>query len=299
MPAGYGHRCESCYWTELLNKRLLINSAGFSQPSMARHFESFGRWLASRVGERKAAITINRYQSFFVEIEREWGDIPSYTDFLHRFGAAQLRRVRLPVTWLSEVIGIVSDPRARCADSERRRIDALMMTLPKGSPAGEVLRAYRDMLDTKLAAGKITLHSIRLALRPAVSLLLAADVSGEALPTQSTLEQYAHQSPGQVSAITGFVNLLNQKYSTGLTLRYVIKRLEVMRRNKLEDKMIAMIQRGESQSPPSREWVSAALEYFHGLPRISQLPDYEDCMVSDGSGSELFIRGTWYWVPLS
>lgn len=298
MPAGYGSRCEKCYWKELLERRIAINIGAFGIPAMGQHFANFGMWLGCRVGTQKAAITVHRYLLFFTEMERAWREIPSYVALLQHFGAEQLRRVRLPMAWLSETAGIAPDARVREEDSERRRIDALMASITQGTLGAEALGAYRTLLDVKLAAGKTTLHSIRLALRPAVSLLLAADGSGKALPDQIALDRYVQQAPGQLAAITGFVNLLNQKYSTGLSMQNIIKKSQVMRRKKLEDELVEMIRRGEAGLPPSKEWISAALEYFHGVPRNANHAFVDGQIVIDGSGSNVLFSDEWYWVPL-
>lgn len=300
MPAGYGSRCEKCYWGKLLERRIAINIGAFGIPAMAQHFASFGMWLGCRVGTQKAAITVHRYLPFFVAIEHEWRGIPSYAALLQQFGAEQLRRVRLPMTWLSETAGITPDARVREEDSERRRIDALMASITQGTLGAEALGAYRTLLDVKLAAGKTTLHSIRLALRPAVSLLLAADVSGKALPDQIALDRYVQQAPGQLAAITGFVNLLNQKYSTGLSMQNIIKKSQVMRRKKLEDELVEMIRRGEAGSPPSKEWISAALEYFHELPRRGSrsITNGQIKVDKQGRGVSISFNGQLYWIPV-
>lgn len=299
MPAGYGSRCEKCYWKELLERRIAINIGAFGITAIAQHFASFGMWLGCRVGTHKAAITVHRYLPFFVTIEREWREIPDYDELLKRFGAEQLRRVRLPMAWLSETAGVTPDVRVREADSEQRRIDALMARIAQGTLGAEALGVYRQMLNVKLAAGKTTLHSIRLALRPAVSLLLAADDSGRALPDQVDLDRYVQQAPGQMAAITGFVNFLNQKYSTGLYMQIIIKKCQVMRRKKLEDELVEMIRRGEAGSPPSKEWISAALEYFHGVPKNRKWSVDTIDMASDGiNGIAVRYCDKLYWVPV-
>lgn len=300
MPAGYGSRCEKCYWRELLERRITINIGAFGIPTMAQHFESFGMWLGCRVGTQKAAITVHRYLPFFVAIEHEWRGIPDYYELLKRFGAEQLRRVRLPMAWLSETAGVTPDVRIREADSEQRRIDALMARIAQGTLGAEALGTYRQMLNAKLAAGKTTLHSIRLALRPAVSLLLAADDSGKVLPDQVTLDNYVQQAPGQMAAITGFINLLNRKYSTGISMQHIAKRLQLVRRKKLEVELVDMIRRGEAGSPPSKEWISAALEYFHGLPRGIGRSVRDGQVIPERKGGDVFIawKGREYWVPL-
>lgn len=298
MPAGYStRRCEKCYWKALLAKRIAISNCAFSNPVMAKHFAKFSNWLSLRVGDNKAAITLNRYLPFFLEIEREWRNVPSYLNLMAHFGAEQLRRVRLPMTWLSETLGMSVDASAREEDSERRRIEALMSSFPAGSLAGMALKTYRDMLEAKLAAGKTRRNSIRLALRPAVSLLLVADSSGRALPDQARLDRYMQQTPGQMSALSGFVSFLNRNYGAGLSMERTRKHHQMQRRKKLEDELVEMIRRSEGGVLASKEWVSAALAYFHGLSwrRSHEYKDRD--IVPSGDGASVFLRDKWYWIP--
>ncbi|EQD56924.1 hypothetical protein B1A_11344, partial [mine drainage metagenome] len=94
----------------------------------------------------RAALTIHRYLAFFMEIERAWGELPTYAQLLERFGAEGLRRVRTVMHWLSDVHGIETDPQLCEIDSERRRIRAILDLVPKDSRASQVLLAYYDHL---------------------------------------------------------------------------------------------------------------------------------------------------------
>lgn len=118
MPAGRGRICEECYWRELVLKRIHINCAIFSSLDAANMFELFGVWLVQRVGSMKAAHTIHRYVQFFISTERRWSPIPAYAELLEQFGAAGLRRAKLPMEWLRKGC-VVPDPQLREADSER------------------------------------------------------------------------------------------------------------------------------------------------------------------------------------
>lgn len=297
MPAGYGTRCEKCYWARLLEKRIAINAGVFGVPTMAQHFSSFGKWLANRTGDHRAAIALNRYLPFFTEVEREWQDVPTYSALLDRFGVEKLRRFRLPMAWLSEVLGIEPNIRVREENSEQQHINVLMGHFSQETLAAKTLDAYREMLNARLAAGRTTLRSIRLALRPAVSLLLAADDSGKALPNQAVLDRYVHNVPGQMAALTGFVNLLNQRYVAGLSLLRSDKRRRVVRKKRLEDELAVMIRNGQIGATPPKEWTSAALEYFHGVPRNIGRLISADQIVADESGCTVVLNGQQHWIP--
>lgn len=72
----------------------------------------------------------------------------------------------------------------------------------------------------RVNAGKFTLRSVRLALRPAASFLLVSDPGGVKMPDQSSLDRHLLKAPGQKAAITGFVNYLNE--ALGLDLVPVV-----------------------------------------------------------------------------
>jgi hypothetical protein len=296
MPAGYGVRCEQCYWNDLLKKRIAINAAAFVSPTMAQHFTRFGRWLASRSGSHKAAITINRYLPFFVEMEAVWNETTTYEVLLQHFGAKVLRRVCVPMLWLSEAVGIEPDARLRERSSEMKRIEALLASVPEGTPAAEAIGFYRETLSAKLAAGKTSLHSIRLALKPAASLLLVADDSGKTLPGQSSVDIYLSRAPGQRAAITGFLNFLNQRYGCGLSIS---KKHRVVRRKRLEEQLVAMIMNAQSNEFPINEWIAVALEYFHGVQRrVGPKGEFSPVAMNYKNGLEIRIGNQNYWIAI-
>lgn len=299
MPAGRGKSCETCYWTDVFGKRLLIDRAALAEPAMERAFQEFGDWLLVKVGPAKAAITIHRYLSFFIKMGKVWKAIPSYADLLKHFGAEGLRRVRLPMKWLAETRGVISDALAREADSEHRRIEAIMASVPHGTLAGQALRAYRDELMRRVTAGSTSIRSVRLSLRPAASLLLASRGLKDGLPNQAALDRYLIDAPGQRAALTGFANYLNRQSSLGLVPRVNERRVKAARRGRLEAEMMELMREGKKTDNANiqRKWVSVALEYFHGLPRRSGTSVRNDQITAEGNGFSVLLDDRKYWIP--
>ena len=298
MPAGRGKLCEVCYWQNAFRRRLKLNQAGFNVPEMQTAFGELGEWLLSEVGENKAAISIHKYLPFFVEIEKRFGKIPGYADLLAHFGAESLRRVRLPMSWLKEKRNIVPDVQAREEDSVRRQIDAIVASIPIGSPASKTLTDYQDRLVKRLAAGKSSLRSVRLALRPAASLLLLADKTGAKLPDQTTLDRYLVEAPGQKAAITGFVNFLNEQHGLALVSTVNVKQVSEVRRKKLEAELIALVRNGGEGEDFRRRWLSLALAYFHGLPKgVGKTLKDQNIVVTEGNGVTVSWNDANYWIP--
>lgn len=147
---------------------------------MADHFEAFGIWLGLGVGVKKAAITLNRYLPFFMEIETRWGEIPFYEDLVGRFGVAGLRRRLLPLRWLTSARIVAVDETAKKDASARARIAKTLARLPTGTPGRAILDAYHDALLSRHAAGKTSLSAAALALAPAAALLAKASSTSAA-----------------------------------------------------------------------------------------------------------------------
>lgn len=298
MPAGRRNLCERCYWANTAQKRIAIDAAAFSSPAMAAAFREFGQWLINAVGPHKASQTIHRYLQFFLDINDRWPACASYQALLELFGAEGLRRARLPMRWLKETRGIVADAALRQADSERRRIAAILASFPEGSVGAKSLVAFATTLKARHAQGKTSLHSIRLALSPAASLLRCCDPDGRTLPSQTALDDFLAASPGQQAAITGFVNFMNEAFGGELVPRIDELQVEKARRSALEGKLMDLLRQGLGSDDVLKRWIPCALEYFHNVPAraVKALTDHD--VTRDGSGAVVTLNGIRYWVPI-
>ncbi|MES2024313.1 MAG: hypothetical protein V4448_02025 [Pseudomonadota bacterium] len=298
MPAGRGNTCESCYWRDTFLKRLTLDEAGLSSPHFASLFREFGMWLLMQVPAQKAALAIHRYFPFFYDMEKRWGKIPTYPQLVAHFDAEGLRRVRLPMRWLTETSQVIVDPQQREDASDRRRIDAIIASIPSGTPASTVLIAYKGALQARIAAGAATLRTVRLSLRPAASLFATCEKTGFNLPEQADLDRYLVEVPGQKAAITGFISFINKRYDMKLLARLDEKRTSSLRRKKLEAEIVALVaQKGRSDEFRIK-WISVGLAYFHGLPR-SVGPKVANGAISTDDNGNFSIQ--WneksYWLP--
>lgn len=297
MPAGRGNACDSCYWKTTFNKRLRLDAEGLSSQRFASLFRSFGMWLLDHVPPQKAALSIHRYFAFFREMEEHWRDLPAYPQLLDHFTAEGLRRVRLPMQWLSGagLMTVSSDEREHA--SELRRIEAIVSSVPSGTAAAARLSAYRDELLEKAETGRTSIRSVRLALRPAASLLLDADPGGVRLPHQAALDRYLLAVPGQQAAVTGFVLFLNRRYGTTLVSRTDVQRTRSLRRKKLEAELSSLLGSDGRDAKFKAHWIVVSLQYFHGLPR-SVSRGLGDTAVSPAKhGFSVKLNGASYWVP--
>lgn len=296
MPAGRGKLCEACYWTKTCRKRVGMDMAAFSVAAMRDAFGEFGHWLEAEVGAHKAALTVHRYLPFFIEIETCWKRVPAYPQLLEHFSAEGLRRVRLPMRWLGETRGIEPDSEAREADSERRRIEALSSSIPAGSRAAKVFADYRRALMSKLDAGHTSIRSVRLALRPATSLLLAADPDGNSLPDQGAIDRYLLATPGQRAAVTGFIRFLSLNGAPALVVRVDHKKAQRASRRALEREIMRMARHPEEGEAFERRWIAAGIAYFHGI-RINKCDAREAIVTPGGGGLQVQVGGESYFLP--
>lgn len=297
MPAGRGKICETCYWDGLFRKRLQINLSAFSVCVLREQFAQFGDWLLKEIGGHKSALSLHRYLHFFLEMEKRWQRIPSYPELLEGFGAEKLRRLQVPMRWLNQTKAIVSDAATREQDSDRRRIEAILSSLTDRNLA-LLLNGYREQRMIRVAEGKATLRSVRLALRPAASLLLLTGAAGLSVPNQALLNQYLAEAPGQRAAITGFIHFLNEKYPLGLVAQTDESRIRKARKKKLEAEMQVLIQASNEDTDFRRKWLSVALAYFHDLPRkVGNNLREQDIAGTRDEGLTITWNKAQYWVP--
>jgi hypothetical protein len=299
MPAGYGQRCEQCYWKELLRKRIEIDCSSFAVSQMAEHFKAFGQWLGHKAGSNKAASTIHRYLPFFLEIEQQWQTIPKYEELLAHFGALKLRRSLLPMTWMTESGVIVSNTSVKEEESDKRRINVILDKLPEKSQAREILTSYYQSLLGKLKDEKTTIRSIRLALSPAAAYLHKAAEMQRVPPDQRVLDAYLKIAPGQRAAISGFICYLQDKHGVNLILpKHDTLRRQRNRRKKLEKEMLILMQEKDDSGGFQRRWLSTALAYFHGLPKkVGKTIENEHIAVLEDGNYSVTWNNKNYWIP--
>lgn len=297
MPAGRGEVCETCYWRRSLRKRVTLDQAAFGGEIMRRAFSEFGEWLLTEVGEQKATRTIHRYLPFFTEVERQWGKVPNYASLLEHFGAEGLRRVRLPMRWLTLTHGVAPSAPLREENSERRRVEDILASLPGGTISAGALVDYWEHLSARMQRGRTSLRSARLALGPALALLLAADAAGVRLPDQATLDRYLRDAPGQKAAVTGFVLFLNKKHDLGLAPRVEMQRVREERRKRLEGELLALMRHPPREEQGYRQWLGLALAFFHDLPRsVGKKLDLKQVAAQE-DGLKIEWQEETYWIP--
>ena len=298
MPAGRGAQCEPCYWRGLLKKRIAMNLAAFSVPVMADHFEQFGTWLGTTVGDNKAAITVNRYLSFFLDIEKVWKTIPGYNRLIGHFSSEGLRRARLPMRWMQETGLVVKDAVVQTEDSEKRQISAMLNSLGDFPTGLRILKGYYDVLMVEVKAEKMGLRSVRRAMTPAKALLLEAQKMGLKKPDQKSVDALLARVPGQHAALSGFIRYLRDAHSVLVVIPKTREgTAQKAHQRKLEKEMLAMMRGGGEGDEFLRRWVSVGLAYFHGLSKAVGRRADINSIGADYGGLMVRFQGCSYWLP--
>lgn len=268
VPAGRGLECEECGWKNLFQKRLNINSKGFTTDCITALYIQFGEWLLKRSGAHKAALSINSHYPFFRSLDTTWGAAPSYEKLLQQFGARGLRKAENPMRFLTETGVVTASVELREHDTERRRLAAILVE-PTDSWSAQLLAEYVETLKVRIEQGGVDLRSVRLAARAAANLLKSAQLKPGALPTQKSLESFWRGSPGQVAAVTGFIGHLNKRHGLELQAKPDARWLSQAKRQKAEQELVAMLSEATDDDFDAR-WIVKGLAYFHNLPRVSR-----------------------------
>lgn len=264
MPAGIGSTCDSCGWLKRFNQRVHLLKFTIPAEQIRADFIGFSQWLLQDIGSMKAALTIELYAPFFIEITKFWNELPSYEVILNHFKPKGLRKYLKVKQWLHILYqGNIQDSK-KIDLAEGGRIDALFAKIADQPIAFELLQCYRDELMAKLHVGRTSLKSVRLALQPTVGLLQRTNQ----IPTQSEVGQYLAGRSGQRAALTGFINYLNKKYGLNLVCEYGEKeKVQVQQRKQrsLENEMIAFVikSREEPNSIHIIDWIRLSMQYFH------------------------------------
>lgn len=299
MPAGYGKTCEACYWRKLLQKRIEIDCAAFEGVAMANHFRSFGGWLGTELGVRKAAMVLHRHLPFFLALETAWGRIPDYRLLLGYFGALGLRRSRLPMRWMSEFGLVVVDKAAREANSERRRIQSTLARLDTHGEAWTILNGYYQQLGVSAEAGQTQLKSVRLALTPAAALLSLGLEMERTPPDQAALDAYLEKTPGQRAAVSGFVGYLRDQFEVDIHLPRASGRAARKRHKRLEQELLGLMAKPGTGEAYVRRLLTVALAYFHGVTKKVAGEVALSGVMNMGDGEpRVVIEGREYAIPI-
>ena len=173
-----------------------------------------------------------------------------------------------------------------------------MASVSSGSLAHDILNQYVVILRERAKKGTMTMRSMRMALRPAATLMLREDPAGGRLPSQKTLDIYLAGTPGQRAALSSFLSFLRTQVSWPLVGRVDTKRAAEVRRKRLEAEIAKLVRGGVSEPDALQRWIQVGLQYFHHLsPREARQIQSGQTVSQDGDGWMIEADGTTYWVP--
>ncbi|MGW8168614.1 MAG: hypothetical protein ACWGHH_01225 [Sulfurovaceae bacterium] len=269
FPSGKGNICQICSARATLDRKssFMANSlSGY----LSEIFLDFSKWLCNRRGVLFTATYINNYYPFFMKIDNlceEFLRLPTYKEIVSASSVAETRSNLLAVTFLdqSKLITIDILIKQECANLDM--IDKYLNAFPNSQYQYRLIQSYYMHLCSKLAKGITTIRSIRLSLTPAVKLLQYCNYFNTKKPTSTILNGYLWLYPGQKSAVTGFINFLNDKFYFELKIpiaQAVFKRPNSSHKQ-LEHRFINLMKDGDTKGKQKNELLRISINYLHGI----------------------------------
>ena len=295
MPAGSGRQCDTCSWRLRLHRRCTQDVHAIASPKGQRAFLAFAQWLELHQGPKRAALGIHRQLEFFLRLDEHWQSGVDAGTLLRVLGSVGMRRHLLATRWLSLQQGVEIDEQGRQTDTEERLTQALLATLPGQSMAFQAASAYREKLKVNGRRRQPSPRSIRLALRPAVTLLLESDPKGTALPAQQHLIRYLHRVPGQRAALSGFISFLRAERGLELTMPTTTLRPADLKG--IERELVALYRERSTSSAWQRRWIFLALQFFHRLDKKRAQMASQQPWREEPQGFVVACDGLEYWLP--
>ena len=302
IAAGCADLCDDCYWHKNLWNKFDQNQKAFESSDLKKQYEDYTDWLEKKVGSHKAALYINKHTHFFLKTEIDWNQsVPTSKQLLARLRSSGLRKFELVMQWLKEVhdIQIDIDNKKNC--SERDQMEKIVQGILQPSLAYDVVLEYKNKLEEKIKRGDTSIRSARLAVKPAVALMVSMGEESAQLPNLEHVKAYLADYSGQAAALTGFINFLNENYSTSIDYLKLKKSdfLKTKRKQKLEREIISLTQADLSKSEDLISWVRNGLRYFHQLSYIDSKKVKKEMVIEIDGGLAVVLNERSYWLPRS
>ncbi len=294
MPAGYGVRCEQCYWAVTLKARLAQNRALFPHDQNERLFVEYATWLGTRCGAKAAALRLNRDAVFLTQIVgREKEGLPEAASLVEHLDPRQHHHLLL--RFLREHCGVAADDTQEAAAAEERRIRTILRTLPDGSSPAVLLARYREHLLKSRKDARPSMRSIRLYLRAALGLLQTLAPKEGGAPDLALTRRYLTRFPGQRASLGRFLRFLGIDIYNAQLTSHVCR----VNKRKARADMITFLASAQGNDVDER-WIVLGLQWFHHLARhqARSVMARSNILYRDGM---VFVedQGTRYAVPIT
>lgn len=300
MPAGYGKRCQACYWRARCEHQASQLVELMTRHNVRNAFLEFVAWLLKEErGMQRRTRRLREQAEFFVALDRLDDQRWTGQFLLEHFGTAALRRYELPVRWLKECRGAALSNEDKSREADLRRIREAVASLAPNTVARRVAEGFGARLLERCKAESLSARSARLAMRPAIALLQEEDPCGARLPGQSALDRYLARVPGQRAAISTFLGHLNSQHDLDLRLPPKHAPDSAAARRGLEKQIAALVLRQGRHGDLLGRWVPLALRYFHRLSASEAKAVAAGSAVVEGNnaGLEVHWEGRVYWLP--
>ena len=235
-----------------------------------------------------------------MKTEIDWNQsVPTPNQLLARLRSSGLRKFELVTQWLEDVHAIQVDADNKKSCSERDQMEKLVQSISQPSLAYDVVLEYKNKLEEKIKRGDTSIRSARLAVKPAVALMLLIGKESTQLPNLEHIKAYLADYSGQAAALTGFINFLNESYGTSIDYLKLKKSafLSTKHKQKLEKAIVGLTQTDLSHSEELIDWVRNGLRYFHQLPYIDALKIKTEMITEIEDGFTVVLNGQSYWLP--
>lgn len=298
VEPGRNGRCEACYWKgrcEICRSQL---SELLHGESVRQAFSAYVRWAVEHTDAKRLCLALVRHVEFFSILDQHPGAIWDGVFVLQVFGTHKLRKYELPMRWLEAQYAVEFAPGAKRANAEAHTSRKLLTSVPAGTMARDLLQAFFDELHMRVEFGKIKPRTMRMALRPAVNLLLAASAEGTSLPDQKALDDMLENAPGQRAAVSTFLGFLKARHKVELIVRKNPSRKDADTRKKLGAQLAEIANSGRHDSKARQLWDETALRYFHRLSK-GQAKEIAKTAVREAQseGEALRVGLQVFWVP--
>lgn len=298
IAAGCGDLCDSCYWHKNLWFKVNQNSNLFESNYLKNIYLQYIEWLENKVGANKAALYISKHTHFFVQTESLWKDsVPTAHQLLAILRSSGLRKFELVMLWLHEHFSIQISVDKKNDVSEIDQLEKLIASLPQPSLGFETISAYKNQLESKISHGKTSIRSVRLAVKPAVALLMHMNQGCDQLPSLKDVKSYLTEYSGQAAALTGYVNFLNENYDTSIDY-LALKKSNFLNQKRKENLERTIVNQGGLKDPKNvLERVRAGLQYFHQISYVDTLKVKIEMIEETNSDYEILLNNKIYWLP--
>lgn len=219
-------RCEECYWTDTLDKRVRDARALLRGTWVQNAFSSFARELADRIGGKTTTLRLDRYFLFFAKLDAIGNrpDTVTVTTLSESFGVEGLRRHAVPFGFIVKA-GIIPRPSTEILKAAQER-DRQMRLLGQatGSWYADVAERYLQHLDAVAeryrgrgwtgTRSRMVPRTLTANLRTTLTFLKDADRAGVRAVQQIDqihLDRFLLEHGGYRNAIRSFVRFLNLK----------------------------------------------------------------------------------------